>query len=187
MLTLEASYIDGENVVALGSIRARSEVARTGFALLATAQSRSCAVYLGTGNLHCWGLAGAALGQGHNNFEALGRGGERAALPAIDLGSGLVAKQAAGGKEHVCALLDSGHVKCFGENWHGVLGLGLEAGASVGGSPGSMGDSLPNVNLGKNRKAKQISARLHHTCALLQDDTSSSAWCKVRLERTTSK
>ena len=171
VLMLEASYIDGTDVVALGSIRTRSEAARGGFARLAWGFRRTCAVYIGTGQLHCWGPIGAALGQGRDDIEIFGRAAEKAALPAVDLGRGAFAQHVTGGIEHVCALLDSGFVKCWGQNAHGILGLGLDPKASIGDSAGSMGDNLPAVNLGENRKVRQISARHLHTCALLDDDS----------------
>ena len=77
------------------------------------------------------------------------------------------------GAGHTCALLDDGSVKCWGGNQDGRLGLGdLE---SRGDDEGEMGEALPGVDLGRDRKAQAITAGSFHTCALL-DDGSVKCW-----------
>lgn len=71
------------------------------------------------------------------------------------------------GGYHVCALLEGGAVKCWGSNRYGTLGIGDTN--DRGDEPGEMGDALPEVELGTNRRAVAISAGLVHTCALLDD------------------
>jgi hypothetical protein len=56
-------------------------------------------------------------------------------------------------------------VKCWGLNNFGQLGLGHRN--DMGDALNETGEWLPYVNLGTNRTAKQISAALQHTCALL--------------------
>lgn len=91
----------------------------------------------------CWG---------HNVYGELGLGDDLSRgtspaemgphLPAVDLGTDVGAVQVVSG----CALLRGGAVKCWGANGLGVLGLGDAT--SRGGSPGSMGNNLPAVDLG---------------------------------------
>jgi alpha-tubulin suppressor-like RCC1 family protein len=52
----------------------------------------------------------------------LGAMGE--ALKAVDLGAGLKAIGLAAGSSSTCVLLDSGQIKCWGNNDTGQLGLG---------------------------------------------------------------
>lgn len=86
-------------------------------------------------------------------------------LPPVDLGTGQSAIQVTAGSVHTCALLESGHIKCWG----------LESYAYEGASPSPLGDALPFIDLGPGRTAVQIDARGLHTCALL-DDGSVKCW-----------
>jgi alpha-tubulin suppressor-like RCC1 family protein len=87
-------------------------------------------------------------------------------LPAVQLGTGRSAVALALGSFHSCALLDDASVKCWGTNSReGRLGLGDVN--HRGDKVGSMGDSLPAVQLG--RTAVQLVAGSVHTCALLDD------------------
>ncbi len=86
-------------------------------------------------------------------------------MPTVDLGTGRTVLSVTAGMEHTCALLDSGDVKCWGDNTHGQLGLGDTA--HRGDGAGEMGDSLPTVDLGTGRTAVSIAAGSFHTCALL--------------------
>lgn len=96
----------------------------------------------------CWG---------DNDYNELGRdktGSSRAigdnagemgnALTAVDL-NGAVVASASLGAFHTCALTTAGDVKCWGLNIYGQLGLGDRANR---GAPGTMGSSLPSVDLG---------------------------------------
>jgi alpha-tubulin suppressor-like RCC1 family protein len=91
------------------------------------------------------------------------------ALPAVDLGMGRTAKAVAAGSAHVCAILDTSAVKCWGRNDKGQLGLGDTD--DRGDAPGEMGNALPTVNLGGGRTAKAIALGDSHTCAILDNDT----------------
>jgi len=72
------------------------------------------------------------------------------------------------GRYHMCALLDDHHVKCWGLNSVGQLGLGDTKDRFM---PGDMGDNLPTVDLGTGRTAKALSAYRYTTCAILDDDS----------------
>jgi alpha-tubulin suppressor-like RCC1 family protein len=68
---------------------------------------------------------------------------------------------------HTCAILFSGAVKCWGDNFRGQLGLGNKN--NIGDSPGEL-ENTPAINLGIS-PVKQIALNGDHTCALLQDTT----------------
>ncbi len=77
------------------------------------------------------------------------------------------------GRTHTCSLDSAGRVKCWGDNWQGQLGLGDNQ--DRGEQDGEMGDSLPYVDLGTDRRALLLAAGAGHTCALL-DDQSLKCW-----------
>jgi LPXTG-motif cell wall-anchored protein len=87
-----------------------------------------------------------------------------AALPVVDLGSGVTATAISTGNSHTCALLSSGAVKCWGYNDNGQLGLGDTN--KRGDGPGEMGAALPVVDLGSGVTVTAISTGDEHTCAL---------------------
>ena len=122
-----------------------------------------CAV-LSDGRVKCWGQNPFVVPGGGRGL-APGQMGD--ALPAIDLGAGVVATSISAGVEHACALLSDATVKCWGYNSHGDLGLGDARERS---QSGDLGDNLPRVDLGAGRTVKQISAGRAGTCALLDDD-----------------
>ena len=98
------------------------------------------------------------LGLGHTSDY----GGEVSAmgddLPAVALGTGLWPAAIAAGSTHTCALLTDGAVKCWGQNYHGELGLGDTA--TRGDEAGEMGDSLPAVALPPLRSVARLEAAL---------------------------
>ncbi len=133
---------------------------------------RTCAV-LADGAVKCWGgNTGGELGLGdtQSRFRARDMG---ANLPAVDLGPGRKAVQVADGMYHTCALLDDGSVKCWGDNGQGQLGL--ESDRPRGRIQNEMGERLPVVDLGPERKSVHLRAGANHTCALL-DDGSVKCW-----------
>ncbi len=72
--------------------------------------------------------------------------------------------------EQVCAILDNFELKCFGVNSGGTLGLGHSD--PVGNTVGSMGDNLPYVDLGTNKKVLGLGfANKETTCAILDDES----------------
>ena len=90
-----------------------------------------------------------------------------AVLPSVNLGAGRTATAIAAGGNHTCAILDTGAVKCWGDNGTGQLGQGDTA--DRGDGPGEMGDNLAPIDLGTGRTATAIAAGAGHTCAILDD------------------
>ena len=68
---------------------------------------------------------------------------------------------------------DNASVKCWGNNYNGVLGLGDTN--HRGDAANEMGDNLPAVDLGTGRTATAISIGNNHTCALL-DNSDIKCW-----------
>eukprot|EP00971_Amphidinium_carterae_P316865 6299069-Amphidinium_carterae.1 len=104
----------------------------------------SCAL-LTTGEVKCWG-AGGYLGLGDSNSRGvsdLALMGD--ALPALDLGSGLVVDGITTGIYHSCALFTNGQMKCWGVGTSGQLGSGSTD--QIGDSSCEMGDFLSYVSL----------------------------------------
>ena len=118
----------------------------------------------------CWGANGSGqLGQGDtvNRGDAPKQMGND--LKSIDVGSKRSVAAFTVGGSHVCAQLDNQTVKCWGANGSGQLGLGDTV--NRGDAPGQMGDNLPAVDLGTDRKALILAAGQAHTCAILDNYT----------------
>ncbi len=129
----------------------------------------TCAL-LDDGKVKCWGANDfGQLGLGNAVYRGDNAGEMGNSLPTVNLGTGRTAKQLAAGGWHTCAILDNNNVKCWGKNTYGQLGLGDAN--HRGDGAGEMGDSLPAVNLGSGRTAKQIAAGWGHTCAVLDNNT----------------
>ena len=134
---------------------------------IAGSSSFTCAI-LDDGSVKCWGQnSNGQLGQNKtsNIGDLPGQMGD--SLLRIDLGTNRKAIQISAGELHTCALLNNGSVKCWGDNSNGQLGQGNTS--SVGITTGQMGDSLPEIDLGTNKKAIQISASGNHTCTILNN------------------
>lgn len=154
------------NWIPMGPIHAGGSVADVALGL-----SFACVVLNG-GGVRCWGAGDyGELGQGDTVHRAIddAHKNEIASIPLVDLGTGRSAVKVTAGIQHICALLDDGGVKCWGNNSYGQLGLGDNF--PRGTHPGQMGDLLPEVDLGTKRKAIDVSAGTVHTCALLDDHT----------------
>ena len=67
-----------------------------------------------------------------------------------------------------CAMSYKGHVKCWGYNGYGQLGI--ENTTNSGDSDNEMGSNLKFVSLGVNRTAKDISLGGSHACAILDNN-----------------
>jgi cysteine-rich repeat protein len=132
---------------------------------VAAGELHTCARLSG-GIVKCWGANHVGhLGVGDllpRGYEAVHMG---ANLPAVALGSGRTAVAIGAGQNHTCAILDDGHVKCWGYNNNGQLALGSAVG--YGDAPGEMGDNLPFVKLGIDKTAQAISIENAYSCALL--------------------
>lgn len=122
----------------------------------------ACALLEG-GTVVCWGYAAhGQLGQGSGLPIGL-TPESMVKIPPINLGG--TATKISAGDYSVCALLDSGDVKCWGYNALGELGVGDILGR--GALPGTMGSALPAVHL--DGKAKGISVGSRYACAVLLD------------------
>jgi hypothetical protein len=123
--------------------------------------SRVCAI-LDTGAVRCWGAGGTgALGYG--NLDNVGDDETPASVGDVDVG-GTVAEISLG-SYHTCARLDSGTVRCWGDNTYGQLGYGNTFDVGGGGTystPATAGD----VDVGG--KVIQLATGEFHTCALLE-------------------
>jgi cysteine-rich repeat protein len=136
----------------------------------------TCAV-LDNHALKCWGAnAYGALGLGIPSTVAVGStpGQMGDALSAVNLGTGRTALDVVAGYGDTCALLDNQTLKCWGQNWYGMLGLGDTQ--NRGASPSDMGDNLPPLDFGTGRTVVAAGRmQMEHDCALL-DDGSLKCW-----------
>jgi hypothetical protein len=117
----------------------------------------TCAI-LDDASVKCWGL---------NDYGQLGIGSEvNTPTPTTisSLGTGRTAVSLATAFRTVCALLDDGSVKCWGEDTGGLLGNGGST-SYLTSPPASA------INLGTGRTAKAITGGEFHFCAILDDDS----------------
>jgi hypothetical protein len=136
-----------------------------------TAVSLTCGaqftcVVMDDGNVKCWGNnAGGALGQ--DNTYTYGKfAGDMEKLIPVDLGEDRTAVGINAGSSHVCAILDNGDLKCWGQGNHGQLGS--DQPNYVGKTAGSMA-ALQPVFLGEGRTALAVRGGYWHTCVLLDN------------------
>lgn len=135
---------------------------------VATSSYHTCAI-LDDDTVKCWGSNTAGkLGYGDVLNRGLYPGEMGDALPVVDFAGHKVKTLAAAGS-HTCAILDDDTLRCWGSGLYGELGYGDANGHGY--APNQMGANLPAVDLGTNRKAKQVSAGGIHTCAILDDDS----------------
>ena len=121
-------------------------------------EHHTCAVTDG-GAVRCWGL-GERGRLGYGNIDTIGD--DEAPASAGDVPLGGTAVQVTAGRNHTCALLANGDVRCWGQGTHGQLGYG---------NAFDIGDNEPpsvagSVDLGA--AAVQVDAGDYHTCALLE-------------------
>ena len=122
---------------------------------ISTGGWHTCAI-LDTGALRCWGNAPS---HGHPEiWDVVGDDETPASVGDVVLGG--TPTQIVHGERHVCALLDTGNVRCWGESPSGELGYGDTTTLA---SPGG------DLELGG--VVTQLAAGLHHTCALFDDAT----------------
>lgn len=126
----------------------------------------TCALYE-TGDVLCWGgNYSGELGQG--NTTPIGDDELPTTLPPIDLGGTAVSITA--GDSHVCALLDTNEVVCWGNNGLGQLGYGHTE---------NIGDAELPVAAGfvqVGGPVKQVDAGGSHTCAILAETNEVVCW-----------
>ncbi len=139
---------------------------------LALGGQHSCALLDG-GAIKCWGSnRSGQLGQGQLSDSLFA--GDDDGLPPINLGQGRTAVAVAAGLYHTCAILDSGAVKCWGDNRFGQLGIGARG--DRGAARDDMGDQLPVVDLGAPLPVAAIAAGAYHTCVVLAETGAVKCW-----------
>ena len=120
---------------------------------IAATDSSVCAL-MSNGGVKCWG--NNSLGQLGNRDATLTA--SNTPVDVYSLQSGVVALD--GGSSHMCALLTTGGVKCWGNNSNGQIG------------DGAVGRALWPVDvLGLRSGVAAVSAGSLHTCAVLIDGT----------------
>ena len=129
----------------------------------------TCAV-LDDGTVRCWGV-GASGRLGYGSTETIGDTETPGSVAPVDLGPGRTAVAISAGRDHTCAVLDDGAVRCWGVGVFGLLGQGGSTSIGDNETPGT----VPPVDLGPGRTATAISAGALHTCARL-DDASVRCW-----------
>jgi alpha-tubulin suppressor-like RCC1 family protein len=143
--------------------------------LITAANSHYCAL-LDNGTSKCWGMGGAlGLGDSDNRGDGAREMGE--ALRAVDFGTDWTTTRLFGGGQHTCAVSSAQHLKCWGMNSGGRLGLGDDGSGdamTLGDQLNEMGDALPEVPLG-DRRLVAVALGSSFTCALL-DDESLACW-----------
>lgn len=172
-------YFMVQAVNATGTINANAESTATPIAvptaLAKTSRGDTQCALLSNGDVKCWGEGGPILGNGSlvSTGGAAGDLGD-AAIPA-KLGTGATIAQVSAhpNGQHLCALLNTGAVKCWGRNDYGQLGYGDTI--PRGDKLSLMDDNLAAVDLGTGRSAIQISVGVDFSCALL-DNASVKCW-----------
>lgn len=111
-------------------------------------------------SIKCWG---------DNTYGQLGQGDyvdvmDPTSISPVDIGTSRTAGDICTGFCHVCVLLDTNEVKCWGCNNAGQLGYGDF-------TTRNQPESINVVDLGVGRTATEISCGRFHTCALLDDST----------------
>ena len=134
---------------------------------LCVSNPASC-IITSTNKVKCWGHS-QYIGGGFGSTNDQGdNAGEMAALPYLDFGSNFTPTKLTCGAAHICALSDSGAVKCWGNGANGRLGNGSTT--VIGDHASEMGDALVSVSLGTGRTAVDIDAGYYHTCAVLDNN-----------------
>lgn len=164
----KTSNVGGDKLGTLPPIELGSGIVKS----ITSGDFHVCALF-DDGRVKCWGRnEDGQLGRGNTtNAGDSDLTGHRMGddLDPIDLGPGMTATAIAAGGNHTCALLNNGDVKCWGRNWHGQLGQ--EDTERRGDNAGEMGYNLRRIELGPDMTAKKITAGVHHTCVILNDNT----------------
>lgn len=115
------------------------------------------------GDVRCWGMAtGGLLGYGY--LEAIGDDETVADVGPVPIGVSGRVVDIGGGDDFVCAVFDSGRVRCWGSNHAGQLGMGHQDQINVGDDE-TPADVNSDVLLGGN--AVQVAGGRYKACALL--------------------
>jgi alpha-tubulin suppressor-like RCC1 family protein len=148
---------DDESVASAGEVDMGGVVSR-----ISAGDSATCAL-LTTGGLRCfgWNVHGR-LGYGHT--ENLGDDETPAAFGDVPIGADVLQVAAETGHHlgHVCALVEGGGVRCWGEAFWDATGYGTTNDVGDDETPASVGD----VPIGA--PVKRVATGGTHTCALLE-------------------
>jgi alpha-tubulin suppressor-like RCC1 family protein len=118
-----------------------------------------------TNQLKCWGnnLSGSlGLGDTSPRGDASNEMGDF--LPLVPVGQGRSVRAVSGGEQHMCAVLDTNQVKCWGDAQLGQLGLGDTN--DRGDASNEMGLQLPIVQMG-TRGVVMAAVGLQFACVRL--------------------
>jgi cysteine-rich repeat protein len=113
--------------------------------------------------VYCWGK-GSYGRLGYGNSFTIGDNESPSSAGPVDL-DGDLAIGLALGRDHSCALLESGDVRCWGQSGWGQLGLG-NGDVTIG--DGETPGSIDPIDLGG--RAVKISSYALHTCALMSNN-----------------
>jgi cysteine-rich repeat protein len=124
--------------------------------------SHTCAL-VGAGNVRCWGA---------NNYGQLGYGNNtNLAVPlTVDLTLNGIVTYLAAGRNHNCALLEDGKVRCWGLNNRGQLGYGNTENIGDNETPGSV-VPVPILPQGipDDVAISQLALGTEHSCVLYEN------------------
>lgn len=121
--------------------------------------SHTCAL-LDAGQVRCWGTS--LFGElGYPGLYAVGDDETPASMGDVAVGGTVI--QISAGMFHTCALLDTGKVRCWGDNYIGQLGYGNTDVIGDDENPSVAGDVIVGSDVA------QIAAGKNHTCALLNN------------------
>jgi cysteine-rich repeat protein len=125
---------------------------------LAAGGEHTCAL-LETGAARCWGKS--MDGQlGYGNTSNVGDDETPASAGDVNVGGSMV--QLAAGRDHTCALLETGAVRCWGRGAAGQLGYGNTNNLGDDEAPASAGDVDVGLDIGVLRPP--LAAGWQHTC-----------------------
>lgn len=127
---------------------------------LAAGLNHTCAL-LNSGHVRCWGY-GKDGQLGYDSTDNIGNGQIPMPPPNINVEGKVVQIAAGSSSSHICVLLDSGKIKCWGRNDYGQLGYGNTKNIGDGNVP----MPPPDVDVGES--VIQITTGFYHTCALLE-------------------
>jgi alpha-tubulin suppressor-like RCC1 family protein len=132
--------------------------------------SAHCAI-LDDGGVRCWGKndTGAGRGKlGQDNTLNVGDGTVAvSAISAIYVGAGVSVMGLSSGSHHFCAALDTGGVRCWGDNAQGQLGTGNISDIGFNTGSNSM-TAISDIDLGTGESTLALSQGMGaHSCAIL--------------------
>ncbi|HVW28652.1 MAG TPA: protease pro-enzyme activation domain-containing protein [Polyangiaceae bacterium] len=145
---------------------------RTAIAVTA-GTAHTCALFE-EGDVMCWGAnAQGQLGVGNSTPIGATANQMGDALVDVRFGKGLKPLAIAAERNHTCVLLNTGSVKCWGENTNGDLGI--DQPGNWGDQPNELSDGLPFVDLGTITPGStppgppNVAILVAPSCAVLQD------------------